>query len=82
MTRVVITGRRMNGAERFTCLVRLNEPRRRGIAERRLRKGTTDDGQAKVGAPIIANRVLALVKKMFNFALDREWIPWVLLSYS
>ena len=45
-----------------------------GIAERRLRKGTTEDGQEKVGAPIMANRVLALVKKMFNFALDREWI--------
>lgn len=45
-----------------------------GIAERRLRKGTTDDGQEKGGAPIMANRVLALVKKMFNFALDREWI--------
>jgi len=45
-----------------------------GIAERRLRKGTTDDGQEKVGAPIMANRVLSLVKKMFNFALDREWI--------
>ena len=44
------------------------------IAERRLRKGTTEDGQEKVGAPIMANRVLALVKKMFNFALDREWI--------
>jgi site-specific recombinase XerD len=39
-----------------------------------LRKGTTDDGQEKVGAPIMANRVLSLVKKMFNFALDREWI--------
>ena len=45
-----------------------------GIAERRLRKGTTEDGQDKVGAPIMANRVLSLVKKMFNFALDREWI--------
>lgn len=45
-----------------------------GIAERRLRKGTTEDGQEKVGAPIMANRVLSLVKKMFNFALDREWI--------
>lgn len=45
-----------------------------GIAERRLRKGTTDDGQQKTGAPIMANRVLALVKKMFNFALDRDWI--------
>lgn len=44
-----------------------------GIAERRLRKGTTEDGQEKVGAPIMANRVLSLVKKMFNFALDREW---------
>lgn len=44
-----------------------------GIAERRLRKGTTEDGQEKVGAPIMANRVLALVKRMFNFALDREW---------
>ena len=39
-----------------------------------MRKGTTDDGQEKVGAPIMSNRVLALVKKMFNFALDREWI--------
>jgi integrase len=45
-----------------------------GIAERRLRKGITEDGQEKVGAPIMANRVLALVKKMFNFALDRECI--------
>ena len=44
------------------------------IAERRLRKGTTEDGQEKLGAPIMSNRVLALVKKMFNFALDREWI--------
>lgn len=44
------------------------------ISERRLRKGTTEDGQEKVGAPIMSNRVLALVKKMFNFALDREWI--------
>jgi integrase len=45
-----------------------------GIAERRLRKGTTEDGQEKLGSPIMANRVLALVKKMFNFALDREWL--------
>ena len=44
------------------------------ISERRLRKGTTENGQEKVGAPIMSNRVLALVKKMFNFALDREWI--------
>lgn len=44
------------------------------IAERRLRKGTTEDGLEKVGAPIMSNRLLALVKKMFNFALDREWI--------
>ena len=44
------------------------------IAERRLRKGTTDDGKPKLGAPIMSNRVLALVKKMFNFALDREWL--------
>ncbi len=44
------------------------------IAERRLRKGTTVEGQPKIGAPIMSNRVLSLVKKMFNFALDREWV--------
>ena len=44
------------------------------IAERRLRKGTTEDGRQRVGAPIMANRALALVKKIFNFALDREWV--------
>jgi integrase len=26
------------------------------------------------GAPILANRVLALVRKMLNFGLDREWV--------
>lgn len=26
------------------------------------------------GAPVLANRVLALVRKMLNFALDREWV--------
>ena len=26
------------------------------------------------GAPVLANRVLALVRKILNFALDREWI--------
>jgi hypothetical protein len=45
-----------------------------GIAERRLRKGTTEDGRKRIGAPIMSNRVLALAKKVFNFALDREWI--------
>ena len=39
-----------------------------------MRKGTTEDGQEKLGAPIMSNHVLALVKKMFNFALDREWL--------
>jgi len=32
------------------------------------------EGMAKGGAPIYANRMLALVRKMFNFAIDREWI--------
>ena len=26
------------------------------------------------GAPVLANRVLALVRKMLNFGLDREWV--------
>jgi integrase len=26
------------------------------------------------GAPVVANRVLALVRKILNFALDREWV--------
>lgn len=26
------------------------------------------------GAPVLANRVLALIRKMLNFALDREWV--------
>jgi hypothetical protein len=26
------------------------------------------------GAPVLANRVLALVRKIFNFAVDREWV--------
>ena len=26
------------------------------------------------GAPVMANRVLALVRKMFNFAVEREWL--------
>ena len=26
------------------------------------------------GAPVLANRVLALIRKMLNFGLDREWI--------
>jgi integrase len=26
------------------------------------------------GAPIMANRTLALVRKMFNFAIEREWL--------
>jgi hypothetical protein len=44
------------------------------IAERRLRKGRSEDGREKVGAPIMSNRVLALAKKIFNLAIDREWI--------
>ena len=27
-----------------------------------------------VRAPIMANRVLALVRKMFNFAIERDWL--------
>ena len=26
------------------------------------------------GAPVLANRVLALVRKMLNFAIDQDWI--------
>ena len=29
---------------------------------------------AERGAPILANRVLALVRKMLNFAVEREWL--------
>jgi hypothetical protein len=36
------------------------------IAERRLRKGRSEDGREKVGAPIMSNRVLALAKKIFE----------------
>jgi integrase len=32
------------------------------------------DEIAERGAPILANRTLALVRKMLNFAIDREWI--------
>lgn len=32
------------------------------------------DGIVDRGAPVLANRVLALVRKMLNFALDQEWI--------
>jgi len=32
------------------------------------------EGMAERGAPIHANRMLAVVRKMFNFAADREWI--------
>ena len=28
----------------------------------------------RVGPPVLANRVLALVRKMLNFAVDQEWI--------
>jgi integrase len=32
------------------------------------------EGIVQRGAPVLANRVLALVRKMLNFALDREWV--------
>ena len=32
------------------------------------------DGVVDRGAPILANRVLALVRKMLNFAVDHDWI--------
>lgn len=32
------------------------------------------DGIAERPAPIFANRVLALIRTMFNFAIDQEWI--------
>lgn len=32
------------------------------------------DGLVARGAPVLANRVLALVRKMLNFAIDQEWI--------
>jgi integrase len=32
------------------------------------------EGIVQRGAPVLANRVLALARKMFNFALDREWV--------
>jgi integrase len=32
------------------------------------------DGIVDRGAPILANRVLALVRKMLNFAVDHDWI--------
>jgi integrase len=32
------------------------------------------EGIVTRGAPVLANRVLALVRKMLNFAVDREWL--------
>lgn len=32
------------------------------------------EGIVERGAPVLSNRVLALVRKILNFALDREWI--------
>ena len=32
------------------------------------------DGVVDRGAPVLANRVLALVRKMLNFAVDEDWI--------
>ena len=32
------------------------------------------DGVVDRGAPVLANRVLALVRKMLNFAVDHDWI--------
>ena len=35
------------------------------------------------GAPIMANRTLALVRKMFNFAIERDWLdsnPWQMIK--
>lgn len=32
------------------------------------------EGIAERGAPITANRVLALVRKMLNFAIERDWV--------
>jgi integrase len=43
---------------------------RRAAAAEKFNGGRTE----KFGAPIMSNRVLSLVEKMFNFALDREWI--------
>ena len=32
------------------------------------------EGIADRSAPIMANRTLALVRKMFNFAIEHEWL--------
>ncbi|MGE3508418.1 MAG: tyrosine-type recombinase/integrase [Vicinamibacterales bacterium] len=32
------------------------------------------EGIVNRGAPVLANRVLALIRKVLNFALDREWV--------
>jgi site-specific recombinase XerD len=43
------------------------------IRRRDLRQLVEDIAQKRY-APIMANRTLALLSRMFNFALDREWI--------
>jgi hypothetical protein len=32
------------------------------------------DGVVDRGDPVLANRILALVRKMLNFAVDHDWI--------
>jgi integrase len=34
------------------------------------------EGIAERGAPVVANRTLALIKTIFNFAVDREWLSF------
>lgn len=44
----------------------------RGLTRRDVR--ALVDGVVDRGAPVLANRVLALVRKMLNFAVDHDWI--------
>lgn len=44
----------------------------RDITRRDVR--TLIDGIVERGAPVMANRVLALVRKMFNFGVDHDWL--------
>ena len=61
--------RRMLGSEVLPSWqhVPVGELRRRDVRE-------LVEAIAERGAPILANRVLALVRKMLNFAVEREWL--------
>ena len=57
---------------RVELLPSLRDVKAKDVTRRQLRELV--EAIAERGAPIQANRTLALVRTMFNFAIDREWI--------